>query len=90
MALAERSECHVQRLRNGAPNLHLVHLPGLGFTPIRSNLRRFPPLVADFHAAVEQQVAEIAMVAGNPRGLTVHCHVTEHQTTGHAGCIRVT
>lgn len=47
MALVVRGESHVLRLRNGPPDLYPVHLHGLAVTPIRSNLRKFPPLVAD-------------------------------------------
>ncbi|MFY0311983.1 multicopper oxidase family protein [Leisingera sp. D0M16] len=90
LATLERGKSYVLRLRNESPNLHPIHLHGLAFVPIRSNLRKLPPLVTDTMLLLKDEVAEIALVADNPGDWAFHCHVIEHQKTGLAGYIRVT
>ncbi|UWQ28441.1 multicopper oxidase family protein [Leisingera sp. M523] len=90
LATLKRGKSYVLRLRNESPNLHPIHLHGLAFIPIRSNLRRLPPLVTDTLLLLKDEVAEIALVADNPGDWAFHCHVIEHQKTGLAGYIRVT
>ncbi|KIC21187.1 multicopper oxidase family protein [Leisingera sp. ANG-Vp] len=90
LAVLERGKSYVLRLRNESPNLHPIHLHGLAFVPIRSNLRKLPPLVTDTMLLLKDEVAEIALVADNPGDWAFHCHVIEHQKTGLAGYIRVT
>ncbi len=89
LAVLERGKSYVLRLRNESPNLHPIHLHGLAFVPIRSNLRTLPPLVTDTMLLLKDEVAEIALVADNPGDWAFHCHVIEHQKTGLAGYIRV-
>ncbi|EDZ48217.1 multicopper oxidase [Rhodobacterales bacterium Y4I] len=90
LAVLERGKSYVLRLRNESPNLHPIHLHGLAFVPLRSNLRQLPPLVTDTLLLLKDEVAEIALVADNPGDWAFHCHVIEHQKTGLAGYIRVT
>ncbi|UWQ37587.1 multicopper oxidase family protein [Leisingera aquaemixtae] len=90
LATLERGKSYVLRLRNESPNLHPIHLHGLAFVPIRSNLRKLPALVTDTLLLLKDEVAEIALVADNPGDWAFHCHVIEHQKTGLAGYIRVT
>ena len=89
LAVLKQGRSYVLRLRNESPNLHPIHLHGLAFVPISSNLRKLPPLVTDTMLLVKDEVAEIALVADNPGDWAFHCHVIEHQKTGLAGYIRV-
>lgn len=90
LAVLERGKSYVLRLRNESPNLHPIHLHGLAFVPIRSNLRQLPPLITDTLLLLKDEQVEIALVADNPGDWAFHCHVIEHQKTGLAGYIRVT
>ncbi|MEX0277570.1 MAG: multicopper oxidase family protein [Ruegeria sp.] len=89
LATLERGKSYVLRLRNESPNLHPIHLHGLVFTPIKSNLRKLPPLPTDTMLLQKGEVTEIALVADNPGDWAFHCHVIEHQKTGLTGFIRV-
>jgi FtsP/CotA-like multicopper oxidase with cupredoxin domain len=89
LAVLKRGKSYVLRLRNESPNLHPIHLHGLAFVPLKSNLRALPPLMTDTMLLLKDEVAEIALVADNPGDWAFHCHVIEHQKTGLAGYIRV-
>jgi FtsP/CotA-like multicopper oxidase with cupredoxin domain len=80
---------YVLRLRNESPNLHPIHLHGLVFSPLKSNLRKLPPLLTDTMLLLKDEVVEIALVADNPGDWAFHCHVIEHQKTGLTGYIKV-
>lgn len=90
LATLERGKSYILRLRNESPNLHPIHLHGLAFVPIRSNLRDLPPLLTDTALLLKDEIIDIALVADNPGDWAFHCHVIEHQKTGLAGYIRVT
>ncbi|WP_425081477.1 multicopper oxidase domain-containing protein [Ruegeria arenilitoris] len=89
LATLQRGKSYVLRLRNESPNLHPIHLHGLAFVPIKSNLRPLPPLLTDTMLLLKDEVVEIALVADNPGDWAFHCHVIEHQKTGLTGYIRV-
>ena len=89
LATLQRGKSYVLRLRNESPNLHPIHLHGLVFVPIKSNLRKLPPLMTDTVLLLKDEVVEIALVADNPGDWAFHCHVIEHQKTGLTGFIRV-
>ena len=89
LATLELGKSYVLRLRNESPNLHPIHLHGLIFVPLKSNLRALPPLVTDTMLLLKDETVEIALVADNPGDWAFHCHVIEHQKTGLAGFIRV-
>ncbi|MCX8954468.1 multicopper oxidase family protein [Ruegeria sp. NA] len=89
LAVLEQGKSYVLRLRNESPNLHPIHLHGLAFVPLRSNLRTLPPLMTDTMLLLKDEVADIALVADNPGDWAFHCHVIEHQKTGLTGFIRV-
>ncbi len=89
LATLEMGKSYVLRLRNESPNLHPIHLHGLAFMPIKSNLRTLPPLMTDTMLLLKDEVVEIALVADNPGDWAFHCHVIEHQKTGLTGFIRV-
>ena len=80
---------YVLRLRNESPNMHPIHLHGLTFVPLRSNLRALPKNWTDTILLQKYEVVDIALVADNPGDWAFHCHVIEHQKTGLAGYIRV-
>ncbi len=89
LAVLEMGKSYVLRLRNESPNLHPIHLHGLVFTPLKSNLRKLPPLLTDTMLLLKDEVVEIALVADNLGDWAFHCHVIEHQKTGLTGYIRV-
>lgn len=89
LATLEQGKSYVLRLRNESPNLHPIHLHGLAFVPLKSNLRSLPPLMTDTMLLLKDEIAEIALVADNPGDWAFHCHVIEHQKTGLTGYIRV-
>lgn len=89
LATLELGKSYVLRLRNESPNLHPIHLHGLVFVPLRSNLREMPPLVTDTMLLLKDEIVEIGLVADNPGDWAFHCHVIEHQKTGLTGFLRV-
>ncbi|WP_209599678.1 multicopper oxidase family protein [Ruegeria sp. HKCCSA071] len=89
LAVLEQGKSYVLRLRNESPNLHPIHLHGLAFVPLRSNLHTLPPLMTDTMLLLKDEIADIALVADNPGDWAFHCHVIEHQKTGLTGFIRV-
>ncbi|WP_170333707.1 multicopper oxidase family protein [Ruegeria arenilitoris] len=90
LATLQMGKSYVLRLRNESPNLHPIHLHGLAFVPLKSNLRTLAPLMTDTMLLLKDEVVEIALVADNPGDWAFHCHVIEHQKTGLTGFIRVT
>ena len=89
LATLELGKSYVLRLRNESPNLHPIHLHGLVFVPLKSNIRTLPRLMTDTMLLLKDEVVEIALVADNPGDWAFHCHVIEHQKTGLTGFIRV-
>nr|WP_321250987.1 multicopper oxidase family protein [uncultured Ruegeria sp.] len=89
LATLEMGKTYVLRLRNESPNLHPIHLHGLAFVPLKSNLRQLPPLMTDTMLLLKDEVVEIALVADNPGDWAFHCHVIEHQKTGLTAYIQV-
>jgi FtsP/CotA-like multicopper oxidase with cupredoxin domain len=81
---------YVLRLRNESPNLHPIHLHGLVFKPLRSNLRKLPANFTDTLLLLKNEVVDIAVLADNRGDWAFHCHVIEHQKSGLSGFIRVT
>ena len=82
-------QSYILRLRNESPNLHPIHLHGLVFKPLRSNLRQVPANYTDTFLLLKNETADIAVLADNPGDWAFHCHVIEHQKTGLSGFIRV-
>ncbi|MCV6586836.1 MAG: multicopper oxidase family protein [Marinibacterium sp.] len=80
---------HVLRLRNESPNLHPIHLHGLVFKPLRSNLRQIPANYGDTLLLLKNEVVDVLLQADNPGDWAFHCHVIEHQKTGLSGYVRV-
>ncbi|MEM8811081.1 MAG: multicopper oxidase family protein [Pseudomonadota bacterium] len=80
---------YVLRLRNESPNHHPIHLHGLAFVPIRSNLRTIPANWTDTVLLLKNEVIDVALIADNLGDWAFHCHVIEHQKTGLSGYIRV-
>ncbi|MEM9497198.1 MAG: multicopper oxidase family protein [Pseudomonadota bacterium] len=82
-------QSYVLRLYNESPNLHPIHLHGLVFKPIRSNMRTLPANWTDTILLLKDEVIDLGLVADNPGDWAFHCHVIEHQKSGLAGYIRV-
>ena len=89
VATLEHGKSYVLRMRNESPNLHPVHLHGLVFKPIRSNLRKIPANYTDTILLLKDETVEVAVLADNPGNWAFHCHVIEHQKTGLSGYISV-
>ncbi|MEM1360654.1 MAG: multicopper oxidase family protein [Pseudomonadota bacterium] len=84
-----QGQSYILRLRNESPNLHPIHLHGLVFRPISSNLRTLPSNWTDTMLLLKGEIIDVALVADNPGDWAFHCHVIEHQKSGLAGYIRV-
>ncbi|WP_254694134.1 multicopper oxidase family protein [Sulfitobacter sp. SK012] len=84
-----QGQSYILRMRNESPNLHPIHLHGLVFKPIRSNLRHIPAYFTDTLLLLKDEIVDIAVLADNPGDWAFHCHVIEHQKTGLSGYIRV-
>lgn len=89
VARLELGKSYILRLKNESPNLHPIHLHGLVFKPLKSNLRRLPANYTDTILLLKNEMVDIALKADNPGDWAFHCHVIEHQKTGLAGYIRV-
>ncbi|WP_413204526.1 multicopper oxidase family protein [Rhodospirillum sp. A1_3_36] len=90
LATLERGKSYILRLRNESPNDHPIHLHGLTFLPLKSNLRPIASNWTDTALLLKQETIDIALVADNPGDWAFHCHVIEHQKTGLTGYLRVT
>ncbi|WP_293572704.1 multicopper oxidase family protein [Phaeobacter sp.] len=82
-------DSYILRLRNESPNLHPIHLHGLVFKPIRSNLRHIPANYTDTVLLLKDEIIDVLVRADNPGQWAFHCHVIEHQKTGLSGFVSV-
>lgn len=89
VATLKQGNSYILRMRNESPNLHPVHLHGLVFKPLRSNLRKVPANYTDTYLLLKDEIVEVAVLADNPGHWAFHCHVIEHQKTGLSGFISV-
>jgi FtsP/CotA-like multicopper oxidase with cupredoxin domain len=89
-AVMRLGRSYILRLVNESPNDHPIHLHGLAFKLLRSNLRAVPPLWTDTALLLSKETMDVALVADNPGDWAFHCHVIEHQKTGLTGYVRVT
>lgn len=89
LATLEQGRTYIMRMQNGSPNTHPIHLHGLVFKPISSNLRKIPANWTDTVVLLKDEIVEVVVVADNPGDWAFHCHVIEHQKTGLAGFITV-
>lgn len=89
VAELKQGRSYILRMRNESPNLHPIHLHGLVFKPLRSNLRTLPANYTDTILLLKDEVVEVALLADNPGDWAFHCHVIEHQKSGLSGYIRV-
>ncbi|MCB1362308.1 MAG: multicopper oxidase domain-containing protein, partial [Rhodobacteraceae bacterium] len=71
-------------------NDHPIHLHGMSFLPLTSNLRDIARNWTDTALLLQYETMDVALVADNPGDWAFHCHVIEHQKTGLAGYLRVT
>ncbi|HPD92082.1 MAG TPA: multicopper oxidase family protein [Pararhodobacter sp.] len=90
LATLERGRTYILRLRNESPNDHPIHLHGMSFLPLASNLRDIPQNWTDTALLLKYETIDVALVADNPGDWAFHCHVIEHQKTGLTGYLRVT
>ncbi len=80
---------YIFRLQNESPNQHPIHLHGLTFKVLSSNLGAVAPIWTDTVLLRKNEIVEIGLVADNPGDWAFHCHVIEHQKSGLAGFVRV-
>ena len=85
----QQGRSYILRLQNESPNQHPIHLHGLTFRVLSSNLGPVAPVWSDTVLLRKNESVEIALVADNPGDWAFHCHVIEHQKSGLAGFIRV-
>lgn len=89
LATLEQNKTYIMRLQNGSPNTHPIHLHGLIFKPIYSNMRHIPANWTDTIVLQRDEIVEVILVADNVGDWAFHCHVIEHQKTGLAGFITI-
>jgi FtsP/CotA-like multicopper oxidase with cupredoxin domain len=80
---------YVIDMENLTPHLHPIHLHGMSFTPISSNLRQVVPQVSDTYLIEPNEKVQLSFVADNPGDWLLHCHIIEHQKTGMTSYLRV-
>ncbi|MEM6824223.1 MAG: multicopper oxidase family protein [Pseudomonadota bacterium] len=85
----DHGKSYILRMRNESPNLHPIHLHGLLFKPIWSNLRKIPANYTDTLLLLKEETVDVAILADNPGNWAFHCHVIEHQKTGLSGYVSV-
>lgn len=78
------------RLRNETVWWHPMHLHGHSFRVLRRNGADIPHRIwADTVLMAPRETVDVAFVADNPGDWMLHCHVTDHQTTGLMAVLRV-
>jgi FtsP/CotA-like multicopper oxidase with cupredoxin domain len=81
---------YVISLRNDTAWSHPMHLHGHSFRVLRRNGAPVPfNQWADTVLIEPKQTVDIAFVADNPGDWMLHCHVTDHQTAGLMGILRI-
>ena len=89
LAVLERGKSYILRLQNETQNDHPIHLHGMTFRVLTSDMRQVVQVMSDTVLLRSKEVVEVALVADNPGDWMFHCHVIEHQKTGLAGYLRV-
>jgi len=89
LAMLDRGQSYVFRLRNETRYRHPIHLHGMTFRVLSSDRRKRLPRWTDTVLLDGNETVEIAFVADNPGDWVFHCHVIEHQKSGLAGYLRV-
>lgn len=77
------------RLANPTPHAHPIHLHGMNFVVLSSNMRTVQPFVTDTWSMLPDEKAELGLVADNPGDWVFHCHIIEHQKAGMTTYLRV-
>ncbi|WP_137132929.1 multicopper oxidase family protein [Rhizobium sp. FY34] len=90
LAELKLGKTYIFNLTNNTPHAHPIHLHGMNFQVIASNLRSAPPLISDTYLVLPDEKVQLALVADNIGDWVLHCHVIEHQKTGMTAYIRVT
>lgn len=90
LAVMEQGKTYILRLQNETENDHPIHLHGMTFQVLNSNIRPLMQVFSDTTLLRNHEVIEVAVVADNPGDWMFHCHVIEHQKSGLSGYIRVT
>lgn len=77
------------RIANPTPHAHPIHLHGMNFVVLSSNMREVQPYVTDTWLMLPDEKAELGLVADNPGDWVFHCHIIEHQKSGMTTYLRV-
>ena len=85
----KRGKSYRIRLANPTPHAHPIHLHGMNFVVLSSNMRAVQPFVTDTWAMLPDEKVELGLVADNPGDWVFHCHIIEHQKAGMTTYLRV-
>jgi len=89
-ATLELGRSYVLTLRNDTAWLHPMHLHGHSFRVLSRNGVTVPHNQwADTVLVEARQAVDVAFVADNPGDWMLHCHVTDHQTSGLMTILRI-
>lgn len=77
------------RIANPTPHAHPIHLHGMNFVVLSSNMRPVQPFVTDTWLMLPDEKAELGLVADNPGDWVFHCHIIEHQKSGMTTYLKV-
>jgi FtsP/CotA-like multicopper oxidase with cupredoxin domain len=89
LAEMKQGKSYVFNLTNNTPHLHPIHLHGMNFQVVSSNVRAVSPLISDTYLVAPDEKVQLALVADNPGDWVLHCHIIEHQKTGMTSYVRV-
>ena len=90
LAELKLGKSYVFNLENLTPHIHPIHLHGMNFQVVSSNMRQVPPLITDTYLAMPDEKVQLSLVADNPGDWVMHCHIIEHQKSGMTSYVRVT
>jgi FtsP/CotA-like multicopper oxidase with cupredoxin domain len=89
LAELKLGKSYVFDLENLTPHSHPIHLHGMSFTVLSSNMGPVQPFVSDTYLIQPNEKVQLGLVADNLGDWLLHCHIIEHQETGMTSYLRV-
>ena len=89
LAELKLGKTYILRLANRTPHAHPIHLHGMSFKVLSSNIGPVPQIFTDTYLVQPDEVADLGLVADNLGDWVIHCHIIEHQKTGMTAFLRV-
>jgi FtsP/CotA-like multicopper oxidase with cupredoxin domain len=90
LATLRSGRSYVLKIRNDTAWWHPMHLHGHSFRVLRRNGITVPNGIwRDTVLLAPKDVVDVAFVADNPGDWMLHCHVTDHQTSGLMAVLRI-